>query len=994
MNLVLKNYHSVRLVLVIFSIHAANLDVVPGCQPLYVYGSGQPLYRDPSTRSLWEPQQYHVDWDPYAGMSLKEPRNKAAATAVERSRSFAGMTSRPLSIGSIPVPGQAPVLGDTIRHSAKGYTMKGAQSPHGNLGVSFKKSPKIPKVPRPKRAFLMFDSVKVGLREFIDATKEDIEQLKMRNLDSSSQSQGKIHETDKQIRAAERYLKRLEFHLSKIDELHEHYLVKQQLQEGIRTMHQAYVTSPGRQKDTLTSVKYGYKECSQMMCAIEAQLENMLGTFHCRLKGMAGFARMCPGDVFEISIRHGSQKWKAKGRVEKTGAQKWDNAEFTFKALVGDIMNIKGVELRSFKTVLLGQKNCDTKDLYTANPQLMTVNINANGSLKLSIVVTWNPLDGMDENASYFEIPSQSQGTPRRRPVSVLALNGELRGSHSDLSEEKRRLHSPVSLQQTKDDNFILRTSNPHNPHINTTDSLQYHSEAVLRHNDSGRTPHRDTVHMFHGGGMYLPSRSSSPPPLPPRYSQVFPNSDTLPLPAYTHLHFPVALSHSSSPTKDDPTSVEDALSNLNTALEDFHGQYTEIQKLEIVLVSLERLLKKHSRCSSRSSSISISIESALGAFDFLNKEEVIEDIDNQEGAFDMLSSPESTAKTADSGIESLARRLSEDARLESVGSSPVPPSTGNEQVDQALLFHLIYCEKLLESLGNFGPLKCREIYALDRLKKQADMIESLIKIAKAGSEVDIQSVLAELTKDKAVANLWTRCAEHTALFIHPEKLVSVLDDMFGSQILEKFVIDPKRVFRNTVTRVLDVSSSYDQGTLRSSCWITVHQLVSWLKEEGGLSVLQSIATELQLIDRFCSGNADIVIKSILKLRDSIPQSPCLKVMGVLLVGTNKEVEQCAASYLNLIQKKTELRDKAMVVFAEGLEDQSADIRAGACVALSILEVRECIDRLVFVYQSDDSTVVRQCSKEALFKLGEEGRKAYEDAQLSTHGFQGVHMKK
>lgn len=56
---------------------------------------------------------------------------------------------------------------------------------------------------------------------------------------------------------------------------------------------------------------------------------------------MAGFARMCPGDVFEISIRHGSQKWKAKGRVEKTGAQKWDNAEFTFKALVGDIMNIK-----------------------------------------------------------------------------------------------------------------------------------------------------------------------------------------------------------------------------------------------------------------------------------------------------------------------------------------------------------------------------------------------------------------------------------------------------------------------------------------------------------------------------------------------------------------------------------------------------------------------------------------------------------------------------
>jgi hypothetical protein len=62
------------------------------------------------------------------------------------------------------------------------------------------------------------------------------------------------------------------------------------------------------------------------------------------------------------------------------------------------------------------------------------------------------------------------------------------------------------------------------------------------------------------------------------------------------------------------------------------------------------------------------------------------------------MSSPESTAKTADSGIESLAKRLSEDTTLgSSEGSSPLPPSTGNEQVDQALVFHLVYCERLLE---------------------------------------------------------------------------------------------------------------------------------------------------------------------------------------------------------------------------------------------------------------------------------------------------------
>ena len=54
---------------------------------------------------------------------------------------------------------------------------------------------------------------------------------------------------------------------------------------GVRTMHKAYVTSPGNQRNTLSNVKYGYKECTQTMCNIEAQLESMMGTFNCKLKG-------------------------------------------------------------------------------------------------------------------------------------------------------------------------------------------------------------------------------------------------------------------------------------------------------------------------------------------------------------------------------------------------------------------------------------------------------------------------------------------------------------------------------------------------------------------------------------------------------------------------------------------------------------------------------------------------------------------------------------
>ena len=39
-------------------------------------------------------------------------------------------------------------------------------------------------------------------------------------------------------------------------------------------------------------------------------------------------------------------------------------------------------------------------------------------------LVSFSPLDGMDETVTYFQPPAR-QG-PRRRPVSVLALNGHL----------------------------------------------------------------------------------------------------------------------------------------------------------------------------------------------------------------------------------------------------------------------------------------------------------------------------------------------------------------------------------------------------------------------------------------------------------------------------------------------------------------------------------------------------------------------------------------
>lgn len=51
---------------------------------------------------------------------------------------------------------------------------------------------------------------------------------------------------------------------------------------------------------------------------------------------------------------------------------------------------IKAVEVRVLgKTVMIGNKVCETKDLFSPHPQLMTVNLNPSGSLKLNLVITW-----------------------------------------------------------------------------------------------------------------------------------------------------------------------------------------------------------------------------------------------------------------------------------------------------------------------------------------------------------------------------------------------------------------------------------------------------------------------------------------------------------------------------------------------------------------------------------------------------------------------------
>ncbi|XP_073938868.1 rho family-interacting cell polarization regulator 2 isoform X6 [Castor canadensis] len=261
-----------------------------------------------------------------------------------------------------------------------------------------------PKEPQPKRVEEVYRALKNGLDEYLEVHQMELEKLTAQLKDMKRNSRlGVLYDLDKQIKTIERYMRRLEFHISKVDELYEAYCIQRRLQDGASKMKQAFATSPASKaaRESLSEINRSYKEYTENMCTIEAELENLLGEFSIKMKGLAGFARLCPGDQYEIFMKYGRQRWKLKGKIEVNGKQSWDGEETVFLPLIVGFISIKVTELKGLAThILVGSVTCETKELFAARPQVVAVDINDLGTIKLNLEITWYPFDVEDTTPS------------------------------------------------------------------------------------------------------------------------------------------------------------------------------------------------------------------------------------------------------------------------------------------------------------------------------------------------------------------------------------------------------------------------------------------------------------------------------------------------------------------------------------------------------------------------------------------------------------------
>ncbi|KAG1944740.1 rho family-interacting cell polarization regulator [Pimephales promelas] len=1066
-------------------------------------------------------------------MSLSvRPSRRVVARSITRSQSFAGVNSYDKSYRNLSVFSTPACVRKTPSRASRMFTLSTKSPP--------------PKVPQPERLDEVYEALKRGLQSYLQVHQMELDSLNRQMKESKRNSRlGFLYELDKQVKVIERFMRRLEFHLSKIDELYEAYCMQRRLRDGADKMVKAYNASPGSReaRESLSEANKSFKEYTENMCMLESELENQLGEFHVKMKGLAGFARLCAGDQYEIFMKYGRQRWKLRGRIEINGKQVWDSEDMVFLPLITEFLSIKVTELKSLANhVVVGSVSCETKDLFAALPQTVAVDINDLGTIKLSLEVTWNPFDKDDQSSSAstvnkaptvnkrFSTYNQSPpDTPSLREQAFYNMlrrqeemeNGTAWSNSSESSDDSsspqlslgmRHAHknlvqpevqtappaieisfapresvtsTPTRLANQKEEeeeeeeeedlkrpaaSITVTTEAPvkqevPNGHPSYSRSLSHISEnsadgvSIERlavesveatevtskvssvfvsdiandishraepcfvvpdtqeicpipdpsticpteplNSSESRSPAETTACDSAIKATELTSRptcgdkdsSSSAIASSQQMDNGVPRTGSSYEPHLTKTQTGDLLAEKSGSLVDTrpmgglqeqsaDSNVEEALSGVLSSLDDYRGQFPELQVLEQELKLLEEVLTVRSR--SRSSSVSLTVETALGSFDFLNTS----DLEEEEEEDGERQSVTDSAEERPAAVESAGEDEGCEARCWDTPSGPL--SSGCPALDHTLLVHLKNCSSQLLRLGTFGPLRCGEMYALDRLLREARVLELIRWVVKdsRGGVIQPEEVVPQLDQCQGAVLLWRQCTDGCSVYsTSTEAFLQALSDAYASRLPERGVGFSDTVFLRLLERILERKLPKRAGCASKET-LTLFQFWSYLEAEGVNDLdthIPELAEEVWLVQCLQSGDQDVLVKSLKKPPECSLKREGLRAVSLLLRDPRGKVSSAASSLLRSLADQTRHRERALVSCLELLEDESVETRVCGCKALACLKAKESIEQLVYLCRTDKEDV-RDAAKQALLVLGEEGKIAHRHLESSQDG--------
>ncbi|KAM9296004.1 RIPOR family member 3 [Gastrophryne carolinensis] len=924
-------------------------------------------------------------------------------SGVGRSRSFAGFSTLQIRPPSQPLRRSSVAKSKLTVRSEKLYPSlrKGA----------------IRLEPHPHQVKKVFEALRKGLNEYLEEHQSQLDFLAGQQKDMKRNSRlGFFYDLDKEIRSIERHIRKLEFHISKIEELYETYCIQWRLRVGASNMKHAFSLSPTTKasRESLIELYRNFQECTEDMCTIEGALEVHLGEFLIKMKGLVGYARLCPGDHYEVLIRLGRQRWRIKGKIETDDSQMWDEEERMFIPNLCENFEIKVVELRGLTTISVGIVTCDSADFFTTRPRIIIVDITELGTIKLQLEVTWNPFDsnkvlstpGLSNKFSssvrkvsmyHWTPPTTTPSTPSIR--DKFYIQGDLDSAYPSLDKD---IQTPYILTYLSSSGLLRnRRSVEASTELNSSESLRN-----LMENDDGASTHPSPPSSC---GETLPY--SSTPELrnekhSNRDSQLL-SHETLDILKETPSHYahqtmkPARLEFAEdtateslrqsltsiiileeSPEDKEPGSGEDEserrgslMKQMDEVLELIRSEDVTRQKMkdmeQSVLSFRERVTTSHPTQQSHSSMDSLSVETALESFDFLNSDFNTDDM----SVFGSVRTPSKGFRT---GPDPAMQTFCCSSESEQHGAT-----TGHEDLDTLLSIHLDICKTLLKKLTSRNTARIIQNHLVEELSWQREVLEdlSIIYFQKAEEKVTIEDIFPKTKKIRLFLKLWRSCTQPECHWFCPaETFINQLKKMFMSKIKRKYPGQLEAVFRKALEQIFGfggiVTSSNAPERVVSIFlfygYLRRYQVLDLEKHFAALTREVTLIGELQLPGRL-KKIKKLKAKQIARLQ---PLPQLLRLVAPFLLDENLKLRKAAIAFFCRASTNKHFKQKAVLYYAELLSDWDPVLQRSACLALKHLNGKAAIDQIACLCQSDVEDV-RNTARETIVAFGQKGRQAF-----------------
>ncbi|XP_040589043.1 RIPOR family member 3 isoform X1 [Mesocricetus auratus] len=847
--------------------------------------------------------------------------------------------------------------------------------------------------PRPQQVKKIFDALKRGLREHLCEQQAELDYLCGRHTDSQRSSRlAFYYDLDKQTRLVERHIRKVEFHISKVDELYEGYCIQWRLRDGASNMQRAFSngTQSRASRESLQELGRSLQECMEDMCLIEGALEVHLGEFHVKMKGLVGYARLCPGDQYEVLMRLGRQRWRLKGRIEPDDSQTWDEEEKGFVPTVHENLEIKVTELRGLSSVVVGAVTCDIADFFTARPQLVVVDITELGTIKLQLELLWNPLDsecrlvspsptgrfsiGSRKGSLYTWTPPSTPSfrdkyylSALQQPVQqALLLDGpratSILGYLSDSELQGPRLRSR-SQELLEMDSFS--SEDPRDTETSTSASTS----------DVGflTVPVGPTASIEEG-------TREEPPPLGLLPSLAHPAGAVLAeQPGWRDLggergallqDVPVQ-----SPTmpqnrkgqeeEDEGDGVERPVQEVLDLLRSADPTQPQLRELEYQVLGLRDRLKPRG-VQLEPASVQSLMDCILESFAFLNADLASDEL----SLFGGSQAPE---------------RDSPPPPQPSLKVSPSELTAGAPELDTLLTAHLRVCKALLQKLATPNLSRMVQDCLLEEAEQQRQVLEVLSdldfeQVSKARS---VEEIIPQVPHRKGGLALWRGCTQPGGVLACPAStLLSQLKKMFLHRVRGKYPGQLEIVCRRLLEQVVGCGGLLATAGLQEEQMVTWFQFHSYLQRQSVSDLekhLTQLSKEVTLIEELqCAGPAKALRKLHGKRLGQLQPLPqTLQAWALLQLDGPPRVCRAARARLASAARNRRFREKALLYYTNALNDSDAKLQQAACMALQQLGGSESVEQIASLCGSD-LEAVRAAAREATLSFGEKGRLAFE----------------